>query len=163
MAGNCREQVSNGWKDLPGFLRELQSTGGCTDAAGLPPEAASLTAFREPANQSTNFSSSAFLIFLSSYFIVFSSPTSLCASRASKGKSNENKRIKKTVSCDSGCCITHYIVTYAHSHFGYRTRQAKYMERTAWWFFFGYIINQRLRTSARRICKKEQGDHLVTR
>ncbi|KAG5318834.1 POL5 protein, partial [Pseudoatta argentina] len=38
--------------DLPGFLRELQSTGGCADAAmaeeGLPPGAASLTAFREP-------------------------------------------------------------------------------------------------------------------
>lgn len=42
-------------QDLPGFLRELQSTGGCADAAtaaaGLPAEAASLTAFREPANK----------------------------------------------------------------------------------------------------------------
>lgn len=38
--------------DLPGFLRELQSTGGCAEAAtaaeGLPAEAASLTAFRVP-------------------------------------------------------------------------------------------------------------------
>lgn len=38
---------------LPGFLRELHSTGGCAEAAtateGLPPEAASLTAFGKPA------------------------------------------------------------------------------------------------------------------
>ncbi|KAK2576147.1 hypothetical protein KPH14_007475 [Odynerus spinipes] len=37
---------------LPGFLRELHSTGGCAEAAtateGLPPEAASLTAFGKP-------------------------------------------------------------------------------------------------------------------
>jgi len=58
--------------DLPGFLR-LQSTGGCADAAmaeeGLPPEAASLTAFREPVNQSTTFQA---LYYCFSFFYFFS-------------------------------------------------------------------------------------------
>lgn len=42
--------------DLPGFLRELQSTGGFAEAAtaaeGLPAEAASLIAFRVPKTKS---------------------------------------------------------------------------------------------------------------
>ena len=59
--------------DLPGFLRELQSTGGCADAAmaeeGLPPEAASLTAFREPVNQSDKLFK--LCIIASPFFIFF--------------------------------------------------------------------------------------------
>lgn len=121
LARNRREQVSNAWKDLPGFLRELQSTGGCADAAtaaaGLPPEAASLTAFREPANQSTNLSSAVFF-WLLFFFSYFSTANLASLSRVVPSKPDTKAEAKRQKAVSG---VTTVVKSFTYVCLGYQT------------------------------------------